>query len=167
MAEQTGDHRWLAMGGGPHHHGDFDMGPQLDQAELANLREGALAARPGRGAGEDGCVGLRVGDIEDRAVEPHQPQAAVERPRRLRPGQGANDLEEQVPHRRHAQPLTGDAEAGAVRRLLAFAEPPGGLEDLSDRQIGHNPMASTTHKTTSCVNRQLRELTRPVAVSDC
>ena len=139
MAEQTGDHRWLAMGGGPHHHGDFDMGPQLDQAELADLREGALAARPGRGAGEGGRVGLRVGDVEDRAVEPHQPQAAVERPRRLRPGQGTNDLEEQVPHRRHAQPLTGDAEAGAVRRLLAFAEPPGGLEDLSDRQIGQQP----------------------------
>ena len=30
-------------------------------------------------------------------------------------------------------------EAGAVRRLLAFAEPPGGLEDLSDRQIGQQP----------------------------
>ena len=44
-----------------------------------------------------------------------------------------------MPHRRHAQPLTGDAEAGAVRRLLAFAEPPGGLEDLSDRQIGQQP----------------------------
>ena len=48
-------------------------------------------------------------------------------------------MEEQVPHRRHAQPLTGDAEAGAVRRLFAFAEPPGGLEDLSDRQIGQQP----------------------------
>ena len=43
---------------------------------------------------------------------------------------------EQVPHRRHAQALTGDAEAGAMRRLLALAEPPGGLEDLSDRQLG-------------------------------
>ena len=61
MAEQTGDHRLLAMGGGPHHHGDFDMGPQLDQAELADLREGALAARPGRGAGEDGRVGSESG----------------------------------------------------------------------------------------------------------
>jgi hypothetical protein len=44
MAEQAGDHRLLAMGGGPHHHRDFDMGPQLDQTEFASLREGALTA---------------------------------------------------------------------------------------------------------------------------
>ena len=44
-----------------------------------------------------------------------------------------------MPHRHHAQPLTGDAEAGAMWRLLALAEPPGGLEDLSDRQIGQQP----------------------------
>ena len=127
------------MGRGSHHQGDFDMRPQLDETELADLREGALPARPCRGAGENGCVGRRVGDIEDRAVDPHQPQVVVERPRRSRPGQGSNDLGEQMPHRCHAQPLTGDAEAGAMGRLLALAQPPGVFEDLSDRQIGQQP----------------------------
>ena len=127
------------MGGGPHHHRDFDMGPQLDQTEFASLREGAVTAWPCRGPGEDGRVGLRVGDIVNRAVDPHQPQAAVKRPRRLRPGQGANDLGEQVPHRRHAQPSPCDAEARAMRRLLTLTEPPGVLEDLSDGQVGQQP----------------------------
>ena len=63
------------------------MGPQLRHTEFASLREGTLTAWPCRGPGEDGRVGLRVGDIVNRAVEPHQPQAAVERPRRLRLGQ--------------------------------------------------------------------------------
>ena len=72
-------------------------------------------------------------------TDPHQPQVVVERPRRSRPGQGSNDLGEQMPHRCHAQPLTGDAEAGAMGRLLALAQPPGVFEDLSDRQIGQQP----------------------------
>src|SRR4051794_11200253 len=36
MAEKAGDHRLLAMRRRPHAHGDFGMGPQLDQAELAD-----------------------------------------------------------------------------------------------------------------------------------
>ena len=115
------------------------MGPQLDQAELADLGEGPVAARPGRGAAEGGGVGGRVGDVEDRAVDAHQAQPAVERPGRLGPGQRADDLLEEVPHRGDAQPLPGHAEAGAMGRLLADAEPPGVLEDLADRQVGQQP----------------------------
>ena len=61
MAEQTGDHRWLAMGGGPHHHGDFDMGPQLDQAELANLREGASPRGPAEGRAKTAALASESG----------------------------------------------------------------------------------------------------------
>ena len=49
---------------GPDDQGDFDVGTQLDQAELADLGEGPVAARPRRGAAEGGGVGVRVGDIE-------------------------------------------------------------------------------------------------------
>ena len=115
------------------------MGPQLDQAELLDLGEGPVAARPRRGTAEGGGVGGRVGDVEDDAVDAHQAQPVVERPRRLGPPQRADDPAEEVPHRRHAQPPPGHAEVRAGRRLLADAEPPGVLEDLADRQVGQQP----------------------------
>ena len=139
MAEQAADHRLLAMGDGPHHEGEFDVGPQLDQAELADLREGPVAARPGRGAAEGGGVGVGVGDVVDRPIEAHQAEPAVEGPGRLGPGQGMNDLLEEVADRGDAQALPGHAQAGPMRSLLADAEPAGVLEDLADRQLGQDP----------------------------
>ena len=48
MAEQGPDHRLFAMGDRSGHEGDLDES-QLDQAELADLGEGPIAARPGEG----------------------------------------------------------------------------------------------------------------------
>ena len=61
MAEQAGEHRLLAMGGGPHHHGDFDMGPQLHQTEFASLREGALTAWPAEGRAKTAALASESG----------------------------------------------------------------------------------------------------------
>ena len=106
------------MATGPHHEGELDVGPQLDQAELADLREGPVAARPGRGPTEGGGVGVRVGDVEDRAIDAHQAEPAVEGPGRLGLGQGMDDLLEQVADRGDAQASPGHAQAGPMRGLL-------------------------------------------------
>src|SRR5512135_2860184 len=139
VAEQAGDHRLLTMGRGPYHEGDLDVRPQLDRAELADLGEGPAAARPGRGAAEGSGVGVRVGDIADHAIDPHQTEPAVEGPGRLGPGRRANDPLEQVAHWGDAQALPGHAEAGPVRRLLTDPESACVLEDLADGQIGQQP----------------------------
>ena len=47
VAEQAADHGLLAMRSGPRHESDFGVGPQLDQTQLADLREGPITARPG------------------------------------------------------------------------------------------------------------------------
>src|SRR5438309_4000232 len=127
------------MGDGPHHEGELDVRPQLDQAELADLRERPVAARPGRRAREDRGVGLRVGDVQDGAVETHQAEPAVEGPGRLGPRQGMNDRLEEPADRGDAQALPGHAQAGPMRGRLAEAESAGVLEDLADGQLGQDP----------------------------
>src|SRR5208282_3043038 len=61
MAEQAADHGLLAVRAGPDHEGEFGVGPQLDQTELADLGEGSIATRPGRGPAEGGGVGSESG----------------------------------------------------------------------------------------------------------
>ena len=61
MAKQAADHRLFAMGDGPHDEGELDVGPQLDQAELADLRERPVAARPGRGAPKAAALACESG----------------------------------------------------------------------------------------------------------
>ena len=46
MAEQAADHRRFAVGDRPDHEGQFDVGPQFDQAQLADLGERAVARGP-------------------------------------------------------------------------------------------------------------------------
>ncbi len=138
MAEQAADHRLLAVGDGPQHEGEFDVGSQLDQAEFADLRERPIATRPGRGPAEGGGVGVRVGDVIDRPIEPHQAEPAVEGPGRLGLGQGMNELLKQAADRGDAQTLSGHAQAGPMRGLLAEAKPACVLEDLADRQLGQD-----------------------------
>ena len=46
MAEQAADHGLLAVGAGPDHEGEFGVGPQLDQTELADLGEGPSPRGP-------------------------------------------------------------------------------------------------------------------------
>ena len=115
------------------------MRPQFDQAELADLREGAVAARPGRRAAEGGGIGGRVGHIEDDAIDAHQAESPVETAGGIGPGQRANDLLEQVSHRGDAQALPSHTQAGPMRGHLADAESPRVLEDLADRQLGQQP----------------------------
>ena len=138
MAEQAADHRLLAVGDGPQHEGEFDVGSQLDQAEFADLRERPIATRPGRGPAEGGGVGVRVGDVIDRPIEPHEAEPAVEGPGRLGLGQGMNELLKQAADRGDAQTLSGHAQAGPMRGLLAEAKPACVLEDLADRQLGQD-----------------------------
>ena len=138
MAEQAADHRLLAVGDGPQHEGEFDVGSQLDQAEFADLRERPIATRPGRGPAEGGGVGVRVGDVIDRPIEPHELEPAVEGPGRLGLGQGMNELLKQAADRGDAQTLSGHAQAGPMRGLLAEAKPACVLEDLADRQFGQD-----------------------------
>ncbi len=119
MAEQSADHRLFAVGAGPGHEGEFDVGPQLNQTQLSDLGEGPVAARPSRGPAEGGGVGLRVGDVVDGPVKPHQAESAVERPGRLGLGQRMNDLLEEVANRGDAQALPGYTEAGPMGSRLA------------------------------------------------
>ena len=91
---------------------------------------------PAEGRPKAAALAGRVGDVEDDAVDAHQAQPPVERPRRLGPPQRADDPGEEVPHRRHAQPPPRHAEVGAGGDSSPDAEPPGVLEDLSDRQVG-------------------------------
>ena len=135
VTEQPIDHRLLAATAVLDDQGDFDVGPQLDQAELADLGEGPVAARPGRGAAEGGGVGRRVGDVVDRAVDAHQAKRRIERPRCLG-GQRSGDVGEEVPHRGDPQPLPRHAEAGAMGRRFADTKATGMLEDLADGQVG-------------------------------
>ena len=84
--------------------------------------EAAGAALP-RGAVEGGRVGGGVGDVEDRAVDAHQPQPVSECTGRLGPGQRMDDLLEQLADRSDAQALPSHAQAGPMRGRLADAEP--------------------------------------------
>jgi hypothetical protein len=81
--------------------GYFGMAPKF-----ADLGEGPVATRPCRGASEGSRVSVRVGDVEDHAVDPHQTQPAVKGSGRIGPSQGSNDLCEQLPHRRHTEPTS-------------------------------------------------------------
>ncbi len=80
MAEQAADHGLLAMGAAPDHEGEFGVGPQLDQTELADLGEGPVATRPGRGPAEGGDVGVGVRDV----VLPRQQRRSHTNPKRER-----------------------------------------------------------------------------------
>ena len=91
-----------------------------------------------------------------------RPSAAIpgKSRRAFRAGPGGERLVEQGAHRRHAQPLAGDerldrwGDSSPTRSRRAC---------LKTCRIGNsvkNPMASTTQQTTSCVNRQRRELSR-------
>src|SRR5271157_1727601 len=136
MAEQAADHGLLAVAAGPDHEGEFGVGPQLDQAELADLGEGPVATRPGRGPAEGRGVGVGVRDVVDGPIKPYQSESAVEGPRSLGPGQRMDDLLKEVANRGDAQALPGHAEAGPMGGLLAEAEPACVLEDLANRQLG-------------------------------
>src|SRR5262249_49558711 len=89
------------------------VGAGLDQAEFADLREGALAA-PARGVAEGGRVGLGVGDVVNGAVEADQPEALVEGAWSVRAGQGSGQALKEQADRRRAQTLAGLAQGGAV-----------------------------------------------------
>ena len=139
MTEQRRDHRPLAAVDVLDDHRDFDMSTQLDQTEFANLGERPVAARPCRGASKSGVIGWRVRDVKDGAIDTHQTVPAVECSRRGGLGQRSDDLGEEVTHRGHTQPLTGDTKARAMGRLFTLAQPPGMFEDLADRQVGEQP----------------------------
>jgi hypothetical protein len=111
------------------------MGANFDQADLAHLREGAIATAA-RGAVEDGGVGIAVGDIANGAVTAHQPEAAVEGARRLGSGQGADDLGKQVLQRFDAESLPGLAQGGPPGGLLLVTTKARAFEDLADGQVG-------------------------------
>ena len=163
MVEQAGEHRLLAMGGATAPPSRLRHGSQLDQAELADRGKApSRAARPRGGRRRPRWPPSRGHRRSCRRA--HQPQAAVER-RRLRLGQGANDLEEQVPHRHHAQPLTGDERLERCGDSSPLRSRRAALKTCRIGKSVNNPMASTTHKTTSCVNGRAAELTRPVAVT--
>ena len=147
----------------PGHEGEFDVGPQLDQTQFADLGKGPVATRPGGGPAEGRGIGLGVGNVVDDAIEPHQAESAVEGPRRFGPSQGTNDLLKKVADRSNAQTLPGHA------RLDQW----GGCSPKRSRRrclktwrIGNSvnsPMARTTQQTTSWVSLQQRCLVRPAA----
>ena len=70
MAQQAADHGLLAMGAGPGHEGEFDVGPQLDQTQFADLGKGPVATRPGGGPAEGRGIGLGVGNVVDVPSSP-------------------------------------------------------------------------------------------------
>ena len=115
--------------------------PNSTRLSLRTWGKAPVAARPSRGAAEGSGVGVRVGDIEDHAIDPHQTEPAGEGPGRLGPGQRANDPLEPVAHGGDAQALPGHAEAGPVRSLLTDPKSAGVLEDLADGQIGQQPQS--------------------------
>ena len=150
---------------GPHNEGDLDVGAQLDEAELADLREAPSPRAPPRG----GRRRRRWPESRGRrgpCRRGHQPEPTVEGPRRLGPGQRADDPLEEVPDRGDPQPPPGHAEAGAMRRLLADAESSGVLEDLPDRQVGQDPHREHDPEDDLVGQHAAHVLIRPVGVNE-
>ena len=156
MAEQAADHGLLSVGAGPDHEGEFGVGPQLDQTELADLGESPVATRPSRRPAEGRGVGVGVGDVVDGPIKPHQAESAVEGPRRFGPGQRMNDLLKEVANRGDAQALSGHAKAGPMGVSSSKRSRRACLKTWRIGNSVNSPMARTTQQMTSWVSLQRR-----------
>ena len=105
------------------------MGADLAEGQDAGLGKGGRAAAAARAA-EDAGVGQAVRDIDDEAVQGHQPQPLIEGPRGLGRGLEFDHLLRQVEQGSRPEPLAGLAEGRTPRRALA-AEGLQPLEDLA------------------------------------
>src|SRR5262249_3760257 len=140
VAEQPRGHGLLAallLPDAFDHQGQLGAGADLDQAELADLGEGALAAAA-LGAAEGQGVGGGVSAGVDRAVEGDHPPALVEGARGVWPGQGSSQRLKEQADGCDAQALARPAQAGAVGRLLRRGgdEAAAGLEQAREGQGG-------------------------------
>ena len=140
MTKQRGDHRLLAAGPDLTTKAISLWVPNSTKLSLRICGNAPSPRCPGRRATEGGVVGLRVGDIEDHAVDAHQAQAADRRllACQARPADEQSARTDAAPGRRPA--VAGphkDWSDGAS--LFAVAKSTSVLEDLANGQVGEEP----------------------------